>query len=81
MPKRDVWRHGGELDEILDMRGVPLTWDTLEEIRSWAPLPLVLKGILAADDARDFATDATPEQVRATLERLGLDAHGEPVVA
>ena len=34
------------------MRGVPLTWDTLEEIRSWAPLPLVLKGILTADDAR-----------------------------
>ncbi len=36
---------------------------------------------LAADDARDFPTDCTPEQVRATLERLGLDAHGEPVVA
>ncbi len=52
LPKRDAWRHGGALDEILDMRGVPLTWDTLEEIRSWAPLPLVLKGILAADDAR-----------------------------
>jgi isopentenyl diphosphate isomerase/L-lactate dehydrogenase-like FMN-dependent dehydrogenase len=52
LPKRDVWRHGAELDEILDMRGVPLTWDTLEEIRGWAPLPLVLKGILAAEDAR-----------------------------
>ena len=52
LPKRDAWRHGGELDEILDMRGVPLTWGTLEEIRSWAPLPLVLKGILAAEDAR-----------------------------
>ena len=25
-----------------------LTWDALEEIRSWAPLPLVLKGILTA---------------------------------
>ena len=48
LPKRDAWRHGGELDEILDMRGVPLTWDTLDEIRSWAPLPLVLKGILTA---------------------------------
>ena len=34
------------------MRGVPLTWDTLDEIRSWAPLPLVLKGILTAEDAR-----------------------------
>jgi 4-hydroxymandelate oxidase len=52
LPKRDASRHGGELDEILDSRGVPLTWDTLDEIRSWAPLPLVLKGILVADDAR-----------------------------
>lgn len=52
LPKRDAWLHGGELDEILDMRGVPLTWDSLEEIRSWTPLPLVLKGILAAKDAR-----------------------------
>ena len=52
LPKRDAWRRGGELDEILDMRGVPLTWDPLDEIRSWAPLPLVLKGILTAEDAR-----------------------------
>ena len=61
LPKRDAWRHGGELDEILDMRGVPLTWDTLDEIRSWAPLPLVLKGILTAEDARlavDHGADA-----------------------
>ena len=34
------------------MRGVPLTWDRLDEIRSWAPLPLVLKGILTGEDAR-----------------------------
>ncbi len=52
LPRRDAWSHGGELDEILDMRGVPLTWDRLDEIRSWAPLPLVLKGILTAEDAR-----------------------------
>jgi 4-hydroxymandelate oxidase len=61
LPKRDVWRSGGELDEILDMRGVPLTWDSLDEIRSWAPLPLVLKGILTAEDARiavDHGVDA-----------------------
>ena len=61
LPKRDAWHHGGELDEILDMRGVPLTWDTLDEIRSWAPLPLVLKGILTAEDARlavDHGADA-----------------------
>jgi 4-hydroxymandelate oxidase len=61
LPKRDAWRHGAQLDEILDMRGVPLTWATLDEIRSWAPLPLVLKGILTADDARiavDHGADA-----------------------
>ncbi len=61
LPKRDAWGHGGELDEILDMRGVPLTWATLDEIRSWAPLPLVLKGILTAEDARlavDHGVDA-----------------------
>jgi 4-hydroxymandelate oxidase len=52
LPLRDAPRAGGDLDEILDMRGVPLTWDRLDEIRSWAPLPLVLKGILAAEDAR-----------------------------
>ena len=61
LPKRDAWRHGGELDEILDMRGMPLTWTSLDEIRSWAPLPLVLKGILTAEDARlavDHGADA-----------------------
>ena len=61
LPKRDAWRPGQELDEIIDMRGVPLTWDSLDEIRSWAPLPLVLKGILTAEDARiavDHGVDA-----------------------
>jgi 4-hydroxymandelate oxidase len=33
-------------------RGVGLTWDTIAEIRSWSPLPLVLKGILSPEDAR-----------------------------
>jgi len=29
-----------------------LTWADIETIRSWSPLPLVLKGILAPEDAR-----------------------------
>jgi lactate 2-monooxygenase len=29
-----------------------LTWDALDELREWTDLPIVLKGILAADDAR-----------------------------
>ena len=50
LPRRAVW--DGELDEVLDMRSVGLTWDSLAEIRSWSSLPLVLKGILSAEDAR-----------------------------
>ncbi len=52
LPGRRARTPRGELDELLDMRGVPLTWATLDEIRSWAPLPLVLKGVLTAEDAR-----------------------------
>jgi 4-hydroxymandelate oxidase len=52
LPERDVWRRDEEIDAILDLRSVALTWTDLAEIRSWAPLPLVVKGILTAEDAR-----------------------------
>jgi isopentenyl diphosphate isomerase/L-lactate dehydrogenase-like FMN-dependent dehydrogenase len=52
LAKRDVWRAEASLEELVDMRTVELTWDSLAEIRSWAPIPLVLKGILTAEDAR-----------------------------
>ena len=35
-----------------DQRALGLTWTDLADMRSWSPLPLVLKGILAPDDAR-----------------------------
>lgn len=44
-----------------DQRSLGLTWADLAEIRSWSPLPLILKGILAPDDARlaiDHGVDA-----------------------
>jgi isopentenyl diphosphate isomerase/L-lactate dehydrogenase-like FMN-dependent dehydrogenase len=50
LPKRTVW--AGGLDDILDLRIVGQTWDSLAEIRSWSSLPLVIKGILTAEDAR-----------------------------
>jgi 4-hydroxymandelate oxidase len=50
LPRRAVWE--GEIDEVLDLRSVGLTWDHLAEIRGWSSLPLVLKGILTAEDAR-----------------------------
>ena len=61
LPKRDVWPTDGRLDETMDTRSADVTWDALEEIRSWAPLPLVLKGILTHEDARraaDHGADA-----------------------
>ena len=36
-------RYGG----LEDQRSLGLTWETLDEIRSWSSLPLVLKGILS----------------------------------
>lgn len=39
-------------ERLEDRRAGSLTWDSLETIRSWTSLPLVLKGILTAEDAR-----------------------------
>ena len=50
IPQRAVW--DSDIDDVLDFRSVGLTWDHLAEIRSWSSLPLVLKGILTAEDAR-----------------------------
>ena len=41
-----------ELDNVIEARSAPLTWESLAEIRSWSPLPLVLKGVLTPEDAR-----------------------------
>ncbi len=41
-----------DLDRLLDMRHLGLTWQRLEPIRSWTSLPLVVKGVLHPDDAR-----------------------------
>ncbi len=52
LARRGAWGRGNELEGALDTRAVPLTWASLAEMRSWAPIPLVLKGILTAEDAR-----------------------------
>jgi 4-hydroxymandelate oxidase len=47
------------LDAVALSRG--LVWDDLGSIRSWSPLPIVLKGIMTAEDARlavDHEVDA-----------------------
>jgi isopentenyl diphosphate isomerase/L-lactate dehydrogenase-like FMN-dependent dehydrogenase len=50
--RRGAWGRGNELEGALDARTTGLTWDSLAEIRSWSQMPLVLKGILTAEDAR-----------------------------
>jgi 4-hydroxymandelate oxidase len=41
-----------DLDRLLDMRSVAMTWDIVGALRGWTSLPLVVKGILSGDDAR-----------------------------
>ncbi|MBF8290388.1 MAG: hydroxy acid dehydrogenase protein [Chloroflexi bacterium] len=42
----------GRYAGLEDQRSIGLTWANLATIRSWSALPLVLKGIVAPDDAR-----------------------------
>ena len=35
-----------------DQRDIGLTWRSIDEIRSWSSLPVIVKGILSAEDAR-----------------------------
>jgi 4-hydroxymandelate oxidase len=51
LARREGWLHAGDMDDNLDMRSLGLTWDHLDEIRSWSTLPLILKGILTGEDA------------------------------
>jgi 4-hydroxymandelate oxidase len=65
-----------------------LTWDSLATIRSWSPLPLVLKGILTGEDARlavEHGVDAivVSNHGGRQLDRspAAIDAVGEIVAA
>jgi len=40
---------GDELARLID---ASLTWDDIDTIATWSPLPIVIKGILSPDDAR-----------------------------
>jgi 4-hydroxymandelate oxidase len=44
--------HDSRYGALADPLKATLTWDTLAEIRSWSSLPMIVKGILAPDDAR-----------------------------
>jgi len=57
-------RYGG----LVNQRLGGLTWDALPEIRSWSSMPLVLKGILAVDDAR--------RAVDAGVDAIVVSTHG-----
>jgi 4-hydroxymandelate oxidase len=81
--------HGGHADgEPESQHETALTWAHLAEIRSWSDLPLVLKGILTADDARiavEHGVDAiiVSNHGARQLDRVqpGIDALAEVVAA
>ncbi len=64
------------LEEQLD-RG--LTWDDLDEIRGWSGLPLVLKGIMTAEDARLAAEHGVDAIVVSNHGARQLDRVAAPV--
>ncbi len=69
--------------DLTDRLDTSLTWDDLATIRGWTDLPLVLKGIVTAEDARlavDHGVDGVVvsnhgarqlDRVRATADALG----------
>ncbi|MCI0346917.1 MAG: GNAT family N-acetyltransferase, partial [Chloroflexi bacterium] len=69
-----------------DQRAIGLTWDDLDEIRSWSGLPLILKGVESPEDARR-AVEAGVDAIVVSnhgarqLDRALATAHAlEPVV-
>jgi 4-hydroxymandelate oxidase len=50
-PTHAAGRHAGGFGPLEELLDSGLSWADLATIRSWSPLPLVLKGILTAEDA------------------------------
>ncbi len=81
--------HGSHADGEPELQNATsLTWDDLAEIRRWSTLPLVLKGILTAEDARlavEHGADAivVSNHGGRQLDRVqaGVDALAEVVEA
>jgi 4-hydroxymandelate oxidase len=81
--------HGSHADgELTLQHETSLTWDDLAEIRGWSGLPLVLKGIMTAEDARlavEHGADAVVVSNHGgrQLDRVqaGVDALAEVVAA
>jgi len=59
--------------------GPSLTWDDLATIRSWSSLPLVLKGILTAEDARLAVEDGADAIVVSNHGARQLDRVPAPI--
>jgi 4-hydroxymandelate oxidase len=62
-------RYGALADPVM----ATLTWDSLAEVRSWSSLPLIVKGILAPDDAARAAAEGVDGIVVSTHGGRQLD--------
>ena len=60
----------GAVDE---QHEIGLSWDHLQEIQSWTPLPVLLKGILSAEDAARAAELGVPGIIVSTHGARQLD--------
>jgi len=60
--------HDSRYGALADPLKAGLTWDSLAEIRSWSSLPLIVKGVLAPDDAR--------RAVDAGVDGIVVSTHG-----
>lgn len=74
-----VGNFGAELPAAHHDPGPSLTWDDLAEIRSWSSLPLVLKGILTAEDGRLAAEHGVDAVVVSNHGARQLDRVAAPV--
>ncbi|HUQ44644.1 MAG TPA: alpha-hydroxy acid oxidase [Candidatus Limnocylindria bacterium] len=87
LPNIDAADHerGRRYGVIEDQRTEGLTWASIDEIRSWSSMPIVVKGILAPDDAAravDLGVDAIVVSAHGgrQLDRVIPTAHALPGV-
>jgi len=66
--------HADGFELLEEQDDVGLTWDDLATIRSWSSLPIVLKGVLTAEDARlavDHGVDAIVVSNHGARQQIG----------
>jgi 4-hydroxymandelate oxidase len=64
---------GSRYGAVDEQNEVGLSWEHLEEIRRWTPLPVILKGVLSPEDARKAVETGVPGIIVSTHGARQLD--------